>query len=613
MQTTDDFRATVNHARGCSCANCAANDVGDKSAAHSGINAATGAPIEQGSTDTVADNLSTTATVSVGGSVSGVINSDGDTDWYRITLQAGKTYVFNLDGGGSSPLADSFLRLYDNTGDQLRSDDDSGAGRNAQITFTANRTGTYYLSAESYVDDSGVGGVGDYTLRAAQAGSRTDTYSVGEIAAFLTHGYWGGDSIPFADPVITYNVSGLSADAQTAARAALRAWSDVAAVTFVASTSASADIVFDNWGSGAYTEHNDDGTTFINISSYWNFGDFSIGDYGYQTFVHEIGHALGLGHAGNYNGSATYGVDNHYANDSWSYSIMSYFTPDEAATGSFGFVTTAMLADIAAVQSLYGAATTREGSSTYGFNTNAGAAYRFATFELAPLFTIYDSGGVDTIDASRYSDNQSISLVSGGFSSIGGSSRNIAITASTVIENAKGGYGNDRVTGNAASNVLTGNAGNDRLQARDGDDTLYGSAGEDNLAGHSGNDRLIGGRGRDVMSGGSGDDVFKFTSKHDSNATTGGDVVVDFAVNLDTIDLASIDASTRADGDQAFSFIKTASFHNKAGELHYKLENKPGTANDRTIIEADLDGDGAADLQITLNGLNRLDADDFVL
>ena len=43
----------------------------------------------------------------------------------------------------------------------------------------------------------------------------------------------------------------------------------------------------------------------VHISSNWS-GGAATGNYSYffQTYVHETGHALGLGHQGPYNGSA---------------------------------------------------------------------------------------------------------------------------------------------------------------------------------------------------------------------------------------------------------------------------------------------------------------------
>ena len=96
---------------------------------------------------------------------------------------------------------------------------------------------------------------------------------------------------------------------------------------------------------------------------------------------------MGLGHGGNYNGSATYGVDNFYVNDSQHLSIMSYmqsvndeFSRDGTdfntfVNAQFRWVLTPMIADILAISNLYGlSTTTRTGNTTYGYNSNTGNA-----------------------------------------------------------------------------------------------------------------------------------------------------------------------------------------------------------------------------------------------
>ncbi len=100
-------------------------------------------------------------TIAVGGSATGTIEVGADRDWFRITLVAGQSYIFNLDRG---TLADPFLALYDHNGvDIVGNDDISGANLNSQIRFTATLSGTYHLGAFS----SDGSDVGTYTVRAA--------------------------------------------------------------------------------------------------------------------------------------------------------------------------------------------------------------------------------------------------------------------------------------------------------------------------------------------------------------------------------------------------------------------------------------------------------------
>ena len=68
-----------------------------------------------------------------------------------------------------------------------------------------------------------------------------------------------------------------------------------------------------------------------------------------------------------------------------------------------------------------------------------------------------------------------------------------------------------------------------------------------------------------------------------------------------------------AGGDQAFVWRGTSDFSGKAGQLRYYQENLAGTANDKTIIEGDINGDKIVDFQIELTGLKALVAADFIL
>ncbi|MFN8995250.1 MAG: hypothetical protein ACK5X3_16520, partial [Pseudomonadota bacterium] len=65
------------------------------------------------------------------------------------------------------------------------------------------------------------------------------------------------------------------------------------------------------------------------------------------------------------------------------------FNQADAGFGSNRVVTGPSLADIVAIQSIYGANTTfNSGNSVYGRNATAGSLYDFASFTTTPAFTI---------------------------------------------------------------------------------------------------------------------------------------------------------------------------------------------------------------------------------
>jgi serralysin len=432
--------------------------------------------------DSIPGDSTTTAVIAVGGSVVGDINPETDRDWYKVTLTAGTTYTFDLAGGsGSGQLYDPYLYLYNSSSGLLANNDDGGPGLNSRITYTPSQSGTYYVAAAAY-QASSYDNIGQYTLDVEEGAGTNTVYSLQQIADFLTEGYWGGSISHFSSSTVSYNLTGLTAPAQTLCRLALQSWEDVCNLTFVETTS-SANITFDDANSGAYTS-GIGGNPYVNVGLDWlsAYGT-AIDSYTYQTYIHEIGHALGLGHGGPYNGSASYGFDNIYANDTWQYTVMSYFSQPNYGGASYRFIQSPMLGDIVAVQDLYGAPSgTRMGDTVYGFNANAEQLFDFTIYGSAPALTVNDGAGTDTFDFSGYSANQVINLTAGSFSSVGGLVGNIAIALGAIIENVIGGTGNDTISGNGVGNFINGEAG---------DDTLIGGGGNDTIDGGSGVDRAV--------------------------------------------------------------------------------------------------------------------------
>ncbi|WP_050531873.1 calcium-binding protein [Pseudaestuariivita atlantica] len=171
--------------------------------------------------------------------------------------------------------------------------------------------------------------------------------------------------------------------------------------------------------------------------------------------------------------------------------------------------------------------------------------------------------------------------------------------------------GLEHITGGAFSDNLRGDAGGNRLEGGGVTDRLYGRAGDDTLDGGTGADAFYGGLGVDLMTG--GDDAgrrdrFIYFSAGESGVGPGNrDVITDFTPGEDRIELSRIDADLTQGFKQGFQFIGTSAFSGTGGEL--RIEQTEGI----TLVQADRDGDGAADFEIELTGNLSLSATDFLI
>ncbi|WPN59018.1 M10 family metallopeptidase C-terminal domain-containing protein [Pseudomonas sp. P9_31] len=355
------------------------------------------------------------------------------------------------------------------------------------------------------------------------------------------------------------NSFALTSAQQNAVTGALGAWSAVANVKFT--------LVNDNINTvgdlrfGGYWDMDDDAAAWayfpdrtpaggdVWIGPETNNAAPVKGTYDFMTFVHEIGHSLGLKHP--FESSQSNSTLISPLLDDSHYTIMSY-------NNAYSYQpTTPMLLDIIAIQKIYGA------NMLWQTGDNV---YRWAP-DQSVFETIWDAGGNDTIDASNQQAAVRLNLNEGEFSNIGKAfidianleliNDGLAIAFGTKIENATGSAFDDELIGNALGNVLDGGAGQDVMIGGAGNDvyvvdnvndvvvetstslteidtvmssinytlgstsnlenlTLTGSDNLDGtgnalsnrLAGNAGNNTLDGSLGADVMIGGSGNDTY---------------------------------------------------------------------------------------------------------
>jgi serralysin len=322
---------------------------------------------------------------------------------------------------------------------------------------------------------------------------------------------------------------------KSATRSAFEAWANVSNISFVETTGDDALIrIGANSQAGssgyAYLPSNQTGAG-INSDIFLN-GDAAYmlepvaGTFGYETLLHEIGHALGLDHP--HEGTVLSSSLDTNAN-----TVMSYVTLSNN--------TTPQALDIAAITYLYG---TSDGSAFSASNLQIGSSSADVLGGSSSTDYIHGQGGADYIALGGGDDGSYAG--SGNDTVLGGSGADL-VYGNLGLDLLSGGAGNDTLfggqnegtsapfrsgadtlVGGDGLDVLYGNYGGDALLGGDSNDTLYGGQDDDTLSGGGGSDFLFGNLGNDLLAGGSGSDVFVMGSGQGADTISDFDTAADY-------------------------------------------------------------------------------------
>ncbi|QIL01965.1 hypothetical protein G7078_03620 [Sphingomonas sinipercae] len=532
----------------------------------------------------------------------------GDQDYFSITLQAGELLILDVDNttGG----IDTVVTIVSPLGEDLATNDDGttpdgvlDAGSvtylDSLMEYRAPTSGTYYFRIEGY---NGAG-TGNYNLNVSIGPIATPEQIHEENIEALIWGYtWNTVNLTYSFPT---SVSQYASDGddeigtfqvllpvqQDATRTILQYIASLTNLTFTENSSSPGSAMLRYARSDtpetayAYSPGSGNGGDSWYNASNGKYDNPVVGNYAWATFIHETGHALGLKH-----GHESPALDPTH--DSLEYSIMTYRSFIGGTVGGgysneqWGFPTTFMMYDIAALQRLYGADFgTNSGNTTYSWNANTGAFMINGAVQATPggnrvFMTIWDGGGVDTYDFSNYtgdaSQRMNIDLRPGEESlfsivqraNLGGTyaSGNVYNALQyngdvrSLIENVIGTSGNDNITGNNVANVLRGNGGND--------------------------------------------DYYFYTV--DQSKVGAADTILDFNSG-DRLNFSAIDANTNTTANDAFTFLGTGAFTGQAGQLRY------AQIGSDVHLYADVNGDGVADMEVILLGKTGILPPDLIL
>jgi Ca2+-binding RTX toxin-like protein len=418
--------------------------------------------------DDYAGNFNTTATIAVDGTATGKIELFEDNDWFRVNLNAGTTYSFELKGTptGSGTLTDTFLRLRAADGESLDFNNDrNGSNTNSLITFTAATSGLYYLDASAAANQSG-------------------TYTLTAMAGLP-------DPFTEADDTVTLTTAG-------------QTWHALGGNDFVTGT-IGADLIYGDAGNDTLSGGGGgadvlvgglgDDTFFLNNLSQMAFENANEGT---DTVVTSVSYMMGA-NIENVNltgvGSNDGVLGNDLANTIFANDGNNGIASGDGNDTIYAFAGNDVLDGGSGADAMYGGT----GADVY-FVDNVGDQVFDETAEPGVYDTVWTTANF------ALPAEVEILILDGGTLAIGGSGN---AGASGVNPNL--------MLGNNAANALTTYGGDDIILGLDGNDTI--NAGGSSLNGYN---VIAGGNGADVMTAGSGHDFFAYLNISEAGDTING-------------------------------------------------------------------------------------------
>ena len=466
--------------------------------------------VDEGRTDAAATtdtSAALTAAQAPGEIFNGYLDGSGDSDWIRVELGAGASYMITVtprdpDGAGlQGAAADTVLEIFNADGDSVvRVDDltqaeasrlDVSDPKHPALIFEPEAAGVYYLSVSSYAQVAATDNSGGYSLQLTEMDPpldpNRDMKLTGTTGADKLLGAGGEDTIR----------GGTGDDFLSGGDANDELFGEAGNDTLEGGPGA--DTL--NGGANGFDPGQGDTATYASSA---------------EAVEVNLGRAEAMG--GDAEGDVLQGIENIIgsAGDDW----LRGDTNDNILTGLAGDDT--LIGGGGGDDTLSGGAGDDTLNGGEGNDTITGGA---------GADTITGGPGGDTISYAGSDEAVDIRLRSGHASGghaegdefaavehVTGSDHDDRLAGADRPEDASTG-GDNTLSGGGGADEIYGGSGDDTLNGGAGDDVLYGGADNDMLTGGAGDDLLIGGAGGDGFTGGAGEDTVSYANARDEKVT----------------------------------------------------------------------------------------------